>query len=230
MPFCSSLQRLNPLDCCQVWRFGPEGVGFMRWFWCVMLLVMSVDIRAAAVLLIPESNPKPVYPAALARAGITGDVRVSFVANADGSVSKVRIVQSDHPELAEASKAAVEQWRFKPWRVEGEALAEQHIVAPMTFRLEAPDGVYPWLKELRCREVNQSLVGTPAAHWVDLPVFHYTRGYLSNGFFQVQMSSEERLAMIAKLNSHVPSIARRCLNHPVARFHRLLPADIRALF
>lgn len=202
----------------------------MRWFWCVVLLVTSVDIRAAAVLLIPENNPKPIYPRALSRAGITGDVRVSFVANADGSVSKVRILQSDHPELAEASKAAVEQWRFKPWQVAGEASAEQHVVAPMTFRLEAPNGVYPWLKELRCREVNQSLVGTPTAHWVDLPVFLYTRGYLSNGFFHVQMSSEQRLAMIATLNSHVPSIARRCLNHPVARFSRFLPPEIRELF
>ena len=90
----------------------------MRWFACVLLLVVSVGCRAGEVFLIPENNPKPIYPAALFRAGITGEVRVRFTANADGSVSKVSILQSDHPDLAEATRSAIEQWRFKPWTAE----------------------------------------------------------------------------------------------------------------
>ncbi|MHC8356825.1 energy transducer TonB [Pseudomonas sp. LB3P81] len=201
----------------------------MRWFACVLLLVLSVDVWADEVFLIPEKNPKPIYPTALSRAGIVGNVRVKFTANADGSVSKVRILQSDHPDLAEASKAAIEQWRFKPWTIEGEKPAEQEIIAPMIFGLDAPNGINQWLKEVKCREVNQGLVSIAEYQWVDLPAFQYTRAYLSNGYFQKQMSSEQRLAMIARLNRRVPAIARQCLNNPAARYMRFLPEDIRKL-
>lgn len=32
----------------------------MRWFLCVLLLVLSIEVRAGEVFLIPENNPKPV--------------------------------------------------------------------------------------------------------------------------------------------------------------------------
>jgi outer membrane biosynthesis protein TonB len=55
---------------------------------------------------------------ALLRAGVVGDVRVRFIAYAyaDGSIGKISILQSDHPDRAEASRVAIEQWRFKPPR------------------------------------------------------------------------------------------------------------------
>jgi hypothetical protein len=55
---------------------------------------------------------------ALLRAGVVGDVWVRFIAYAyaDGSIGKISILQSDHPDRAEASRVAIEQWRFKPPR------------------------------------------------------------------------------------------------------------------
>ncbi len=50
----------------------------MRWWLCGVLLLTSVGIRAGEVFLIPENNPKPIYPMALHRAGITGMVRISM--------------------------------------------------------------------------------------------------------------------------------------------------------
>ena len=37
----------------------------MRWFAFVLLLMVSADIRAGEFFLIPENNPKPIYPLAL---------------------------------------------------------------------------------------------------------------------------------------------------------------------
>ena len=203
----------------------------MRWFACVLLLVVSVGVRAEEVFLIPENNPKPIYPQALLRAGITGDVRVGFAVNADGSVSKVSILQSDHPDLAEAVRVAIEQWRFKPWTVDGDKPAEQEVIAPMVFRLDLDTPIHTnqWLKQLRCRDLNEALVDFPEYAWVDSTVFDFTRAYLSNVFNKTQLQNEQRLALIAKLNKRVPKIVRDCRASPVRKYMSLLPADIREL-
>ncbi|MGF6284079.1 energy transducer TonB [Pseudomonas silensiensis] len=203
----------------------------MRWFACVLLLVVSAGVRAEEVFLIPENNPKPIYPRALFRAGITGEVRVRFTANADGSVSNVSILQSDHPDFAEAVRVAIEQWRFKPWTVEGGKPAELVVIAPMAFSLGSDTSLHTnqWLKELRCRDLNESLVDFPEHGWVDSSVFHYTRAYLSNTFIKHQLSNEQRLALIAKLNKQVPKIVRDCRASPVRKYMSLLPEDIRKL-
>ncbi|NUU33752.1 energy transducer TonB [Pseudomonas sp. C2B4] len=204
----------------------------MRWLVCVVLLVaMSIDGRASEVFLIPEHNPKPTYPPTLQRAGIIGDVRVRFMVHADGSVSKVGIVKSDHPDLAEAVRVAVAQWRFKPWTVEGDKPAEQEVIAPMIFGFDSalPLHLNEWLKKLKCRDLNEVIVNTPEHAWADTTAFYYTRAYLSNAFSKTTLSNEQRLALIAKMNRKVPIIVRECLNSPVSRFVRFLPEDIRKL-
>jgi protein TonB len=197
----------------------------------VLLLVVAVGVRAEEVFLIPENNPKPIYPQALLRAGITGDVRVGFAVNADGSVSKVSILQSDHPDLAEAVRVAIEQWRFKPWTVDGDKPAEQEVIAPMVFRLDLDTPIHTnqWLKQLRCRDLNEALVDFPEYAWVDSAVFGSTRAYLSNVFNKTQLQNEQRLALIAKLNKQVPKIVRDCRASPVRKYMSLLPEDIRKL-
>jgi TonB family protein len=197
----------------------------------VLLFVVSVESRAGEMFLIPENNPKPIYPSALQRAGITGDVRVRFMVQADGSVSKVSILQSDHPDLAEATRVAVAQWRFKPWAVEGGKPAEQEVIAPMIFGFDTalPLHLNEWLKQLKCRDLNEVIVNTPEHTWADSAAFHYTRAYLSNAFSTTTLPKERRLALIAKMNRKVPIIVRECLNNPVSRYVRYLPPDIRKL-
>lgn len=129
----------------------------MRWLLSVLILVLSGEIEAESFFLIPENNPKPIYPVALQRAGITGDVKVRFVVKADGSVNKVSIEQSDHPDLAEATQVAIAQWRFKPWAVEDGRPSEQEVVAPMMFRYDSdlPLHTNQWLNELKCRDLTE---------------------------------------------------------------------------
>lgn len=203
----------------------------MRWLGLLLLLVVSAGVRAGEVFLIPENNPKPIYPRELFRAGITGEVRVRFTANADGSVSKVSILQSDHHDLAEAARKAIAQWRFKPWTVEGDKPAEQEVTAPIVFRLDLDTPIHTnqWLKELKCRDLNEALVDYPEHAWVDSAVFDYTRAYLSNVIYTTRLQDEQRLALIAKLNKRVPIIVRACRSSPVRRYMSLLPEDVRKL-
>lgn len=201
----------------------------MNWIGMLLLLVLATTSQAGEVFLIPESNPGPEYPRVLQRAGITGDVRVSFTVHADGSVNKVSVLQSDHPALAESALAAVKDWRFKPWTVEGDKPAEQEVHAPLAFRMQAPPGINQWIKALPCREVNAHLANVAEYSWVDSLPFHYTRSYLSNTFFQHQLSNEQRLALIAKINRQVERTVRACRASPARKFMSLLPAEVREL-
>ncbi|WP_160104782.1 energy transducer TonB [Pseudomonas izuensis] len=203
----------------------------MRWVVCVvLLLVLSVESRAD-VFLIPEYNPRPVYSLELQRTGIIGDVRVGFTVHADGSVSKVSILQSDHPDLAEATRVAISQWRFKPWTVEGDKPSEQDVIAPMKFGFDVYLSIdfNQRLKELKCRDINEAFVRLPEHKRIDAAPFHYTRAYLSNACSKATLSDERRLALIAKMNRMVPTIVRQCLSSPGSRYSRFLPKDIREL-
>lgn len=203
----------------------------MRWWVCGFLLGAWGCAQAGEWFLIPENNPKPIYPRALYRAGVTGEVRVRFTANADGSVNKISILQSDHPDLADAVRVAIEQWRFKPWTVDGDNPAEQEVMAPMVFRLDLdlPIHANTWLKQLKCREVHGNANRYMESAWVDADVFHYTRAYLSNVFHTRQLPSAQRLALIAKLNKRVPEIVRLCGSNPSLKYTSLLPQEIQAL-
>ncbi|MNP31883.1 hypothetical protein D3C76_1250290 [compost metagenome] len=146
-------------------------------------------------------------------------------------MSKVRILQSDHPDLAEATRVAIAQWRFKPWPVAGDKPAEQEVIAPMRFRLDStlPLHTNQWLKALHCRDLNAAVVHTPEHEWIDSTPFHYIRAYLSIAFSTTTLPSERRLALIARMNRAVPMIVRQCRKKPVYRFESFLPEDIRKL-
>jgi TonB family protein len=200
----------------------------MRGFVVMLLLCLSGAGWASDVLLVPENNPKPDYPKVLARTGVMGEVRVGFMVQANGSVSEVEILTSDHPDLAETARKAVSQWRFKPWTADSERPAQIRTVAPFEFRLDdVPLDVNQWIKTWRCSDINAHARGR-IGH-LDLMPFNYTRAYLSNVFFVKQLPNAERLALIARFNRHVPGIVRRCGSFPATRYVKMLPQEIREL-
>jgi len=204
----------------------------MRWFVLAVLCAISNGVIAEAMFLIPAENPKPKYPKALYRAGITGDVRMSFTVHADGSVTKIVAIPGNaHAELVEASLVAVNRWRFKPWDVSSERPPEIEVVLPMSFRLdsEIPIHANEELKQLTCGDVSRESQHYSSDSWVDMVVFRYTRSYLSHSFASSQLSNEKRLALIAKLNESIPSIIRRCNTHSSTRYVHFLPEEIRRL-
>ncbi|MDT3310503.1 energy transducer TonB [Pseudomonas sp. rhizo66] len=203
----------------------------MRWFFAGFWLLVGCSALASEVFLIPENNPKPIYPLELQRAGVTGEVKVRFVASADGSVGEISIRESTHPDFSDAVRVAIAQWRFKPWTVEGGKPEQQEIIAPMIFRLDLDQTIHvnQQLKVLRCGTVNEHLANIAEYSWIDSAVFAQTRAYLSNVFHKTQLPDEQRLAMIAKMNQQVERIVRGCRESPTRKFISLLPAEIREL-
>lgn len=82
------------------------------------------------------SRTKPEYPAEARRKGRTGTVLLGFVVEADGSVSRVRVVEADPPGVFDQHAIrAVRQWTFRPGQRGGSAVATR-VRLPVHFRLE----------------------------------------------------------------------------------------------
>ena len=63
---------------------------------------------------------RPIYPAAMREAGLTGDVPIEAIIGRDGTVSSVRVLSAQvHPDFAIAAVDAVRQWRFSPTLLNG---------------------------------------------------------------------------------------------------------------
>lgn len=200
--------------------------------WCVMLLLCVVfsGVRAAEVFLIPAENPKPSYPRSLYLAGVEGEVRISMVVHADGSVSQPSASKGAQPELAEAALDAIRQWRFQPWEVSSERPAQVDVVAPMVFRLgDTSLHANETIKRVRCSDLSHAAKNYADFSWVELPFFHWTRSYLTHSLSPMQLPNARRLALIAKLNRDAPTIIRRCNSHPSSRAVRFFPREVREL-
>ena len=62
---------------------------------------------------------QPGYPALAMAAHIQGPVVLMAVINRSGEIENLRVV-SGHPMLAPAALNAVRQWRYQPYRLNGE--------------------------------------------------------------------------------------------------------------
>jgi TonB family protein len=63
----------------------------------------------------------PIYPAEAKKRGVFGRVLVEAVIDKQGVPRGVRVVKG-HPLLAKAASDAVKQWRWKPYRLNGEVV------------------------------------------------------------------------------------------------------------
>ena len=64
-------------------------------------------------------QPGPLYPYEMSRAGISGEVVVEFIINANGDVIDTRVVRSSHREFEIPALQAVTKWKFKAGRKGG---------------------------------------------------------------------------------------------------------------
>lgn len=75
------------------------------------------------------------YPPLLRDAGVSGVVQISMVINEDGTpdVSTVEIISTDQEQFAEAARRVVERMRFRPAKVNNQAV-KVRVVLPITFQ------------------------------------------------------------------------------------------------
>jgi protein TonB len=78
-----------------------------------------------------------LYPPLLRDAGITGQVQMKFVVNAQGRVeaTSVSVVNASHDQFGEASTKVVEKMRFRPAKVGGRAVPVL-VQIPISWTLE----------------------------------------------------------------------------------------------
>ncbi len=70
------------------------------------------------------SGPDPRYPLRAQRKRLQAVITIRFLVSATGTVSHVKIQKVDgHESLAQAAQKAVSQWRFRPARKHGKAVA-----------------------------------------------------------------------------------------------------------
>lgn len=69
----------------------------------------------------------PVYPAEAKAAGIEGLVRFEVVLSKEGEVASLQLVTGD-PQLADAARRAVEQWRYKPTLLNGSPVEVMTVI------------------------------------------------------------------------------------------------------
>jgi len=77
----------------------------------------------------------PVYPLELKKRGVTGEATIAFVVTMDGKIEQVQVVQATHRGFADAAKAAVKQWRYRPAIKDGKPV-NCLMRIPIAFNLE----------------------------------------------------------------------------------------------
>ena len=80
---------------------------------------VHVSAEVAADLLV--SKVDPLYPPLARQARIQGVVRLKVIVGNTGDIEDVQLV-SGHPMLAPAAIAAVKQWKYRPYLLNGEPI------------------------------------------------------------------------------------------------------------
>ncbi|HVU34814.1 MAG TPA: energy transducer TonB [Opitutaceae bacterium] len=84
--------------------------------------------------VVPLVRTPPKYPAALRKAGVTGEATVDFIVMPDGTVAQPTVFAATDPRFGEAAVACVKRWKFKPAERDGHPVATRMQV-PIMFTL-----------------------------------------------------------------------------------------------
>jgi protein TonB len=77
---------------------------------------------------------EPVYPHIAAISGIQGAVKLHAIIARDGRIQSLNVI-SGHPLLAHAALEAVEQWRYRPYVLNGETVEVETFIT-VNFKKE----------------------------------------------------------------------------------------------
>lgn len=83
---------------------------------------------------VPKFRAKPQYPFEMRRAGITGEVVVEFIVDANGDVRNAFAVRSTQRDFEQAAVQAVSKWKFRPGKKGGRAV-NTRMQVPIVFTL-----------------------------------------------------------------------------------------------
>jgi len=78
---------------------------------------------------------EPVYPTLARAARVQGEVVLSAIIDANGQITNLQLV-SGHPMLVPAALAAVREWRYKPYLLNGQPV-EVETTITVIFSLQS---------------------------------------------------------------------------------------------
>ena len=83
---------------------------------------------------VPIFQPSPIYPVTVRREGVTAEVGVEFIVDADGVVRNPFVVRTSDPRFNDAAMEGVAKWRFRPgFRGGRKVNTRMHV--PLIFRV-----------------------------------------------------------------------------------------------
>ncbi len=95
------------------------------------------ESKPVASILFPRLLKKvvPIYPQEAQDQGLAGDVVLKALINEAGDVTNLEVVQGVHRLLDEAAAAAIKQWKYRPWIVNGKPHPLE-VSLKISFRLK----------------------------------------------------------------------------------------------
>jgi TonB family protein len=96
-------------------------------------LPLKIRVSSGVARGLLEHEVHPIYPIEARRGHIQGDVIFQATIGTDGLVHSLKAVTGD-PILIEAAKAAVEQWRYRPYLLNG-SLIEMETTIKIQFHM-----------------------------------------------------------------------------------------------
>lgn len=84
----------------------------------------TISVSSEARLV---NRVEPVYPHIAAISGIQGQVKLHAIIARDGRIQSLNVI-SGHPLLAHAALEAVEQWRYRPYVLNGETVEVETFI------------------------------------------------------------------------------------------------------
>ncbi len=97
-----------------------------------MSSIEPVNLPESAVRALLAQSVDPEYPAAAKASGLRGSVTVQVIIGRDGNVEDAKFLQGSLA-FARSALAAVKQWRFKPYSMNGRAVSVQSVLT-LTFQ------------------------------------------------------------------------------------------------
>lgn len=85
---------------------------------------IRVSVLSEATLV---NKVEPVYPRIAIISGTQGEVMLHAIIAKDGSIQSLNVI-SGHPTLAAAALAAVRQWRYHPYKLNGEPVEVETFI------------------------------------------------------------------------------------------------------
>ena len=143
----------------------------------ILLFAMVAGAQVRVSSGVAESNVlervDPIYPPIAKTARIQGSVVLAVEIDRDGAVTSVQVV-SGHPMLVTAAGDAVKQWRYRPYKLNGEPVAVRTSVT-VNFQLATdpnfPEGFSKTNTENGIRQfmndVAQEVTARGPAAWID---------------------------------------------------------------